>query len=67
MLTLHSHIALVGSEKWVFSNKNFRPPIELTDDDIKLGIYVFEQSLLYASEFFKGSKIDIVYLPSVTS
>ena len=61
------NIALVGSEKWVFSNKNFRPPIELTDDDIKLGIYVFEQSLLYASEFFKGSKIDIVYLPSVTS
>ena len=61
------NIALVGSEKWVFSNKNFRPPIELTDDDIKLGIYVFEQSLLYASEFFKGSKIDIVFLPSVTS
>ena len=61
------NIALVGSEKWVFSNKNFRPPIELTEDDIKLGIYVFEQSLLYASEFFKGSKIDIVYLPSVTS
>jgi len=61
------YIALVGSEKWVFSNKNFRPPIELTDDDIKLGIYVFEQSLLYASEFFKGSKIDIVFLPSVTS
>ena len=61
------NIALVGSEKWVFSNKNFRPPIELTEDQIKLGIYVFEQSLLYASEFFKGSKIDIVYLPSVTS
>ena len=61
------NIALVGSEKWVFSNKNFRPPIDLTDDQIKLGIYVFEQSLLYASEFFKGSKIDIVYLPSVTS
>jgi hypothetical protein len=61
------NIALVGSEKWVFSNKNFRPPIELTDDEIKLGIYVFEQSLLYASEFFKGSKIDIVFLPSVTS
>ena len=61
------NIALVGSEKWVFSNKNFHPPIDLTDDQIKLGIYVFEQSLLYASEFFKGSKIDIVYLPSVTS
>ena len=61
------NIALVGSEKWVFSNKNVRPPIELTEDDIKLGVYVFEQSLLYASEFFKGSKIDIVYLPSVTS
>ena len=61
------NVALIGSEKWVFSNKNFRPPIELTEDQIKLGIYVFEQSLLYASEFFKGSKIDIVYLPSVTS
>ena len=61
------NIALVGSEKWVFSNKNFRPPIGLTEDAIKLGIYVFEQSLLYAGEFFKGSKIDIVYLPSVTS
>ena len=61
------NIALVGSEKWVFSNKNFRPPIDVIEDDIKLGIYVFEQSLLYASEFFKGSKIDIVFLPSVTS
>jgi len=61
------NVALIGSEKWVFSNKNFHPPIDLTDDQIKLGIYVFEQSLLYASEFFKGSKIDIVYLPSVTS
>jgi len=62
-----ANIALVGSEKWVFSNKNFRPPIDVIEDDIKLGIYVFEQSLLYASEFFKGSKIDIVFLPSVTS
>ena len=61
------NIALVGSEKWVFSNKNFRPPIDVIEDDIKLGIYVFEQALLYASEFFKGSKIDIVFLPSVTS
>ena len=61
------NIALVDNEKWVFSNKNVKPPIELANNEIRLGLYVFEQSLLYASSFFKDSKIDLVYLPSVTS
>lgn len=40
------------------------PPLEVTEEEVKLGAYVFEQSMLYLREHFPDSKIGIVYIPS---
>lgn len=43
------------------------PSLELTDDEFRLGLYAFEQSLLYMRDYFSDSAIGIVYIPSVLS
>ena len=43
------------------------PALELTNEDLKLAIYVFEQSLKYMQNAFPSSKIGIVYIPSPLS
>ena len=43
------------------------PALELTDEEIRLALYVFEQSLLYLSAYFQDARIGLVYIPSVLS
>ena len=43
------------------------PPIDLSPGQIKLGLYVFEQSLIYLSEFFDKSEVTVVHIPSPLS
>jgi hypothetical protein len=40
------------------------PALELTDEELKLVVYVFEQCLLYLRDYFPGAPISVVYLPS---
>jgi len=40
------------------------PGLELSIEEIKLGVYVFDQSLLHLKEQFPDSKIGVVYVPS---
>ena len=43
------------------------PALELTNEEIDLGVYVLEQSLHYLSSYFQNSRIGIVYIPSPLS
>lgn len=43
------------------------PSLELTEEEMKKGFYVFEQALLYMAGFFEGSSIGIVYIPAPLS
>jgi len=40
------------------------PALELTDEEINLVVYVFEQCLLYLRNYFPNTPISVVYLPS---
>jgi len=40
------------------------PPLELDPAQRALGAFVLEQSLLYARDFFAGTRLVVVYLPS---
>lgn len=41
--------------------------LQLTEDEFKLGVYVFEQSIKYLVTHFPNSKIGVVYIPSPLS
>ncbi len=43
------------------------PSLELTEDEITLSVYVFEQSLKYLKEYFPQSRIGVIYIPSPLS
>jgi len=43
------------------------PALELTEEELKMVIYVLEQSLLYLRNYFKNVPISVVYLPSILS
>jgi len=43
------------------------PGLELSDEQINLGVYVFEQCLRYLQDQFPDSKIGVVYIPSPLS
>ncbi len=58
---------IVAGQEVVIPNHSQAPSMELTDEQTKLGLYVFEQSLLYLSEFFHDVPIGIVYIPSPLS
>jgi len=40
------------------------PALELTEEELKLVIYIFEQCLLYLRDYFPDTSISVVYLPS---
>jgi len=43
------------------------PALELTEGELKLAVYIFEQSLVYLRDYFNSSKIGVVYIPSPLS
>lgn len=58
---------LVDGDAVVIPDKLQSPALELTDDEIKLSVYVFKQSLLYLKNFFPESEVGVVYIPSPLS
>ena len=58
---------MLGKEIYIVPNELPSPSLELTDDEINLGVYVFEQSLRYLQKYFPQSRIGIVYIPSPLS
>jgi hypothetical protein len=61
------NIALVDNKKWVFNNRNMGAQTHISGEKIRLGVYVFEQSLMFMHKYFSDSNINIVYLPSTLS
>jgi hypothetical protein len=43
------------------------PSLSMSEEDIKLGAYTYEQSLSFLIEHFPNSKIGVVYIPSPLS
>jgi hypothetical protein len=58
---------LVNGNEVVVPDSLQSPALELTEEEIELSLYVFEHSLDYMRQFFKGSKIFVVYIPSPLS
>jgi len=58
---------LVNGREVAVPDRLISPALELTEKEIELSLYVFEQSLDYMTQFFKGSKIFVVYIPSPLS
>lgn len=58
---------LVNGKEVAVPDRLQSPALELSEKEIELSVYVFEQSLDYWRQFFKGSKIFVVYIPSPLS
>jgi hypothetical protein len=43
------------------------PALELEEEEIRLGVYVFERSVLYLQGHFPDARIGVVYIPSPLS
>ena len=61
------NIALIGGKEFQFPLNNQAPALELTAEETKRAIYVFEQSILFLAEFFKKSSLAVVFIPSPMS
>jgi hypothetical protein len=58
---------LVGGKEVVIPDFLQGPALELTEEEMRLALYVFEQSLRYLADFFEGVPMEIVYIPSPLS
>ena len=58
---------LVNGKEVAVPGRLQSPALELNEKEIELSLYVFEQSLDYMRQFFNGSKIFVVYIPSPLS
>ena len=43
------------------------PPVNLSTEQMKKSVYIFERSLLFMARFFHQSKISIIYIPGTAS
>jgi len=59
--------ALVGGREVSLPNTLQSPALELTPEEIKRALYVFEQSAAYLKDFFKDTRIIVIYVPSPLS
>ena len=62
--TDETNTVLISGEEFVIPQYLEGPALDLSDKEIELGIYVFEQSLRYLKEYFYNSKLAVVYIPS---
>jgi hypothetical protein len=62
-----ANLAVIRNKKVLLPRHFQGPAMELTEEELKLGIYVFEQSLDSLRESFPGSTIKVVYIPSPLS
>ncbi|MBI5881677.1 MAG: hypothetical protein HZB91_01000 [Elusimicrobia bacterium] len=61
-----THIRL-GSRTLPVPDRLQGPSLELTPEEADLAVYVFEQALSWLKDFFPGTKIIVVYIPSPIS
>lgn len=61
------NIAMVAGKEVVLPNHLQGPAMELSEEEIKRTLCIFEQSLDYMADFFKESEIGVVYIPSPLS
>jgi len=66
-LKTFSNIALIDNKEILLSSRTQTPSIEMSPEQIKLGFYVFEQSLQYLSDFFNKSEVIVIHIPSPLS
>ena len=59
--------ALINGKEMSIPDRLQSPALELTDDEIRLALYAFEQALRYLQEYFPTSAMKVVYIPSVLS
>lgn len=57
--------AIVGGKEINMPDGLHSPSLELSSNEIHLGIYILKQSLSYMLQHFTGIKVSMVYLPSV--
>lgn len=58
---------LVNGEEIAVPDILHSPSLDLTEEEINLSLYIFEQSLDYLSKFFRKAKIFVVYIPTPLS
>jgi hypothetical protein len=64
---VHYDIALIDGKEFPFPINTQHPAMTLTAEETKKALYIYEQSLLFLSNYFKESPISIVYIPSPLS
>ena len=64
---VNKNIAVIDGKEILLSSRTQTPSIEMSPEQIKLGFYVFEQSLQYLSEFFNKSEVIVIHIPSPLS
>ena len=56
--------AIVGGKSIVLPDRLQSPGLELGDEEISLGAWVFEEALRYLREYFANSSVRVIYIPS---
>lgn len=64
---VQSDTALIDGKEFPIPLNTQHPAMTLTVEETKQAIYVFEQSILFLSDYFKDSSIAVVYIPSPLS
>jgi hypothetical protein len=59
--------ALIDGKEFPIPLNTQHPAMTLTAEETKQAIYMFEQSLLFLSDYFKDASIAVVYIPSPLS
>jgi hypothetical protein len=60
-------MALIDGKEFLIPQNSQHPAMTLTAEETRQAIYMYEQSLLFLSEFFNESSIAVVYIPSPLS
>ena len=63
----HFDLALIDGKEFPIASNSQHPAMSLTPEETKKAVYVFEQSILFLSDYFKKSKIAVVYIPAPLS
>jgi hypothetical protein len=64
--TSHNVISLAGGSAYI-PNRLQAPPVEMSEADQALGVYVFEQSLAFLKHTFPDIPVTVVYVPAPLS
>jgi len=58
------HQALINGEAVGLVDNLVGPSLSMTEEEVELGVYAYEQSLRFLIERFPHSKIGVIYIPS---